>query len=69
LVRDNGIEVGIQPHPVIKATGVNHCIMGRGDTEGAAIDGMFTSLSAYVAEGATLPDDIAEICALFGSIT
>ena len=62
---DDGESVGIQPHPVSGSTAINHCIMGLGETEAAAIDGMFLSLNAYLDEGATLPSEIAAICRLF----
>ncbi len=62
---DGIVYAGIQPHPVTKATGINHCIMGSGKTKGEAIDGMFASLSAYVAEGKILPQEIQDIRLLF----
>lgn len=52
------ISVGIQPHPVTKATSINACILGRASTEGVAIDRMFLALDGLADAGAILPAEI-----------
>lgn len=63
---DNGVivRVGIQPHPVTGQTALGACILGRGDTEGEAIDQMFATLDALVDGGAVLPVEIEAARAL-----
>lgn len=64
-LNEDSWHVGIQPHPVTNATGINHCIMGRGKTKAEAIDGMFATLTACVEEGAALPIEIESARSLF----
>jgi hypothetical protein len=57
-VEDDGIvRVGIQPHPVTGSPSLSACILGKGQTEGEAIDQMFLALDA-IATTAALPSEI-----------
>ena len=60
----DGFSVGMQPHPASGSVAVNHCILGRGKTEGTAIDRMIVSLKELEARGVRLSDDIQNVLLL-----